>query len=202
MSDPRRLSLLAILLLFACRPEEEPVDPLSIRGDPIPPAPGPAVAEAAPPEAPRDPLPSGASAPPGHQEVTFDFLASFEYRLPSDMTRPVPGELEGKSELIPEDIHALNGREISLRGFMLPLKVEETLVTEFLIMRDQSMCCYGTVPLINEWVNVRMKDEGVEAVMDIPVTVHGTLKVGEFREGGYLVGIYDMDATRITTSGP
>ena len=46
-------------------------------------------------------------------------------------------------------------------------------------MRDQSMCCYGTVPKINEWVSVRMAEEGVKPVMDEPVTIHGTLKVGE-----------------------
>ena len=96
-------------------------------------------------------------------------------------------------EQIPEAIHALNQKAISLKGFMLPLKVEQGLVTEMLIMRDQSMCCYGTVPKINEWVSVRMEEEGVKPVMDEPVTIYGTLKVGEVLENGYLVGIYEMD---------
>ena len=38
-------------------------------------------------------------------------------------------------EQIPEAIHALNQKAISLKGFMLPLKVEQGLVTEMLIMR-------------------------------------------------------------------
>ena len=82
---------------------------------------------------------------------------------------------------------------------MLPLKVEGGLVTELLIMRDQSMCCYGTVPKINEWVSVKMQDKGVKPVMDQPVTLYGKLKVGEMRENGYLVGIYEMEGESMTT---
>ena len=38
---------------------------------------------------------------------------------------------------------------MTIKGFMLPLKVEKGVVTELLIMRDQSMCCYGVTPKIN-----------------------------------------------------
>ena len=70
-------------------------------------------------------------------------------------------------------------------------------MTELLIMRDQSMCCYGTVPRINEWVSVRMTSKGVKPVMDQAVTLQGTLKVGAIRENGYLVGIYQMDGEKM-----
>ena len=126
--------------------------------------------------------------------ISFDKLASFEYTMPEDLTEPVADE-EGQvyKEQIPASIKALHDKPISLKGFMLPLKVEKGSVTEMLIMRDQSMCCYGTVPKINEWVSVRMEEEGVKPVMDEPVTIYGTLKVGEVLENGYLVGIYEMD---------
>jgi hypothetical protein len=35
--------------------------------------------------------------------------------------------------------------------------------------------------------------------MDEPVTIHGTLKVGEVLENGYLVGIYEMDGQQMTS---
>ena len=132
--------------------------------------------------------------------VSFEKLASFNYEMPEDLSAAVADE-EGVvyKEQIPEAIHALNQKAISLKGFMLPLKVEQGLVTEMLIMRDQSMCCYGTVPKINEWVSVRMAEEGVKPVMDEPVTIHGTLKVGEVLENGYLVGIYEMDGQQMTS---
>jgi len=129
----------------------------------------------------------------GYLSVSFDKLASFEYQMPEDLTAPVADE-DGTvyKEQIPADIKVLNTKNISLKGFMLPLKVEKGLVTEMLIMRDQSMCCYGTVPKINEWVSVRMEENGVKPIMDEAVTIYGTLKVGEVLENGYLVGIYEM----------
>ena len=133
----------------------------------------------------------------GSLDISFDRLASFEYEMPEDLTEEVAGETDGASDQIPEDIRELNDQPIALKGFMLPLKVEEGLVTEMLIMRDQSMCCYGTVPKINEWVSVRMEGKGVKPVMDQAVTLFGKLKVGEIRENGYLVGIYEMDGDRM-----
>lgn len=133
----------------------------------------------------------------GLLDISFDQLASFDYEMPEDSTEAVPGEAEGASDQIPEDIRNLNGKAVALEGFMLPLKVEKGLVTEMLIMRDQSMCCYGTVPKINEWVSVKMVNKGVQSVMDQTVTMFGRLKVGEIRENGYLVGIYEMDGDRM-----
>lgn len=133
----------------------------------------------------------------GSLDVSFDRLASFEYEMPEDLTEEVAGETEGTSDQIPATIRDLNEKSIALKGFMLPLKVEEGLVTEMLIMRDQSMCCYGTVPKINEWVSVKMEGKGVKPVMDQAVTLFGKLKVGEIRENGYLVGIYEMDGDRM-----
>jgi hypothetical protein len=84
---------------------------------------------------------------------------------------------------------------------MLPLKVEGGLVTELLLMRDQSMCCFGTVPKINEWVAVKMTGGGVKPVMDQAVTLSGKIKIGAMRENGYLVGIYQMDGDRMDAPG-
>jgi hypothetical protein len=98
---------------------------------------------------------------------------------------------------IPAPIKAFNEKPVALTGFMLPLKVEGGLVTELLIMRDQSMCCYGVQPKINEWVSVKMTRTGVKPVMDQPVTLFGKLRVGEMRENGYLVGIYSLDGEKM-----
>jgi mono/diheme cytochrome c family protein len=98
------------------------------------------------------------------------------------------------------EIKAFSGKKVAVKGFMLPLKVEGGLVTELLLMRDQSMCCFGTVPKINEWIAVKMTTSGIKPVMDQAVTLYGTLKVGAMRENGYLVGIYQMDG--MTIDGP
>tara|TARA_B100001939_G_scaffold330574_1_gene327841 strand:+ start:637 stop:1335 length:699 start_codon:yes stop_codon:yes gene_type:complete len=128
----------------------------------------------------------------------FDRLASFAYEVPDDpVTEPKAKAIMDANE-IPDTIKKFDEQKVALKGYMLPLKVEDGKITELLILRDQSMCCYGAVPKINEWVSVRMaKNKGVKPVMDVPVTIFGTLKVGEVLENGYLVGIYEMDGERL-----
>ncbi|MCC7376600.1 MAG: hypothetical protein IT581_18215 [Verrucomicrobiales bacterium] len=132
--------------------------------------------------------------------VGFDKLASFKYDLPDGQVDTNTVAQTGAANQIPPPIKALNNQFISLKGFMLPLKVEKGLVTEMLMMRDQSMCCYGAVPRINEWVSVKMVGAGVKPIMDQAVTLFGKLKVGEMYENGYLVGIYSLDGERM--AGP
>src|SRR3954471_8849836 len=124
----------------------------------------------------------------GYTKVGFDKLASFHYVMP-DETSPTN---QPPKDQFPSTIKSLDAKPIALRGFMLPLKIEQGLVTEMLIMKDQSMCCFGTTPKITEWVSVKMNEKGVKPIMDQPVTLFGKLHVGEMRENGYLVGIYEM----------
>ena len=124
----------------------------------------------------------------GYTKVGFAQLASFHFVMPDEAS---PTNQPPKDQF-PPTIKSLDAKPIALRGFMLPLKIEQGLVTEMLIMKDQSMCCYGTTPKITEWVSVKMNEKGVKPIMDQPVTLFGKLHVGEMRENGYLVGIYEM----------
>lgn len=129
--------------------------------------------------------------------VGFDKLAGYTFEMSDDLLAPATNDTAAataKTEAqIPATIKALNKKRVAVQGFMLPLKVEGGVVTEMLIMKDQSMCCYGVVPKINEWISIKMVKDGVKPIMDQPVTLYGTLRVGEMRENGYLVGIYGMD---------
>ena len=176
-------------------------------------------ASAATPEAEIPVIKSGDQE---YHQVGFDHLSSFEYEMPDEFGEvdaaveegPAEGEANGdeaqevtvaagpegaseEKDQIPANVRKFDNKRVALEGFMLPLKVEDSLVTEMLIMRDQSMCCFGSVPKINEWVSIRMTGKGVKPVMDEPVTIYGKLKVGEVRENGYLVGIYEMDGERM-----
>ncbi len=135
--------------------------------------------------------------------VGFDRLATFNYDIPDDApagTNAPSKPVAPPKDQIPASVKAFDKQRVALKGFMLPLKVEGGLITELLVMRDQSMCCYGTVPKINEWVSVKMTGKGVKPIMDQAVTLYGKLHVGEIRENGYLVGIYQMDGERL--AGP
>jgi hypothetical protein len=135
-----------------------------------------------------------------YQVVGFDKLAAYNFEVSDDLLAPSTNSAalaQRVDSQIPATVKAFNEKPVALTGFMLPLKVEGGLVTELLIMRDQSMCCYGVQPKINEWVSVKMSRAGVKPIMDQPVTLFGKLRVGEMRENGYLVGIYAMDGHKM-----
>lgn len=142
---------------------------------------------------------------PGYATAGFDILSGYNIEISDELLGPVTNnlaEVTAKTEaLIPEKVRALNQKKVALKGFMLPLKVEGGLVTEMLVMKDQSMCCYGTVPKIHEWVSVKMSEKGVKPLMDQAVTLMGKLHVGEMRENGYLTGIYRMDGDKMAAEG-
>jgi hypothetical protein len=180
-------------LLFAQAQNPPPRGEPIRRGEPIKPAAAPAVAPALAPA-------EGAAPKLGEYTVVgFDRLAGFNYVVPEYTgTNPPPAP---DTNQIPATVKAFDGQRVALKGFMLPLKVEGGKVTELLLMRDQSMCCFGAVPKINEFVTVKMTGEGAKAVMDQAVTLFGKLKVGEFSENGYLLGVYQLDGERAEGPG-
>ena len=147
---------------------------------------------------PAQPIAAGV---PGFAPVTFNQLASFAFEV-SDAIMTSTNQAGRAEDQIPSQVKAYKGKAIALTGFMLPLRVEGGRVTELLLMRDQSMCCYGKVPKMNEWVAVTMKDKGVKPILDEPVTLLGTLEIGEKRENGYLSSIYRMVGERLDDTVP
>ena len=136
-----------------------------------------------------------------YQVLTFDKLAAFKYEVPDDPITDPKAKATLEKNQIPKSIRKFDKEKVAVTGYMLPLKVEDGKITEFLVLRDQSACCFGAVPKINEWISVRMpKGKGVKPVMDVRITFFGVLKVGEVLESGYLVGIYEMNGHKL--SGP
>ena len=123
--------------------------------------------------------------------VSFSRLASFPFTASSgnvDSTDSAHDE-----EQLPRAIKLLNEKSVAVTGFMLPVHTADQLTTDFLVLRNQSACCYGIMPKINEWVVVRTTGKGVKVTMDVPITVLGTFHVGEVRENGTLTAIYELD---------
>ncbi len=123
--------------------------------------------------------------------VGFDKLASYEFTPPEDPAQAAAAETQ-----IPERVRAFNDKKVAVTGFMLPVKMAAGLVTEFLLVKDPMMCCYGVMPKVNEWVVVKMVGKGVPPLMDVPITFEGTLQVGQLYEGGYLTGLYLLKGDR------
>jgi hypothetical protein len=123
--------------------------------------------------------------------VGFDQLASYEFTAPESEAKAAEAEKQ-----IPDRIRELDAKQVTVTGFMLPVKMDAGLVTEFLLVKDPAMCCYGVMPKVTEWVVVKMVGKGVPPLMDVPVTFAGELKVGQLYEGGYLTGLYLLKGER------
>lgn len=133
----------------------------------------------------------------GFLTLGFDYLSSFPFALDADLAasqrNPALAGEKVRAQ-IPEHIRRLDRRMVRVRGFLVPVRMDEELAVEFLLMRDQTLCCYGKVPRVNEWVHVQVKGRGVKPIMDIPITVEGELRVGDRWENGYFAGIYFLQA--------
>jgi hypothetical protein len=133
----------------------------------------------------------------GYLRLGFDRLGGYKFAAPAfdaaadPKTLPPTGE-----EQIPPEVKSWNGHKAIVTGFMLPVKLEKGLVTEFLLVKDAMMCCYGTVPNMNDWVVVKMT-QGVRPLMDVPISFYGELKVGALFENGYMTGIYQLQGEKM-----
>ena len=140
----------------------------------------------------------------GYSRLGFDRLAAFPFTPPDfdPVANPnaKPPSVDGQ---IPESIRKFDGQKAIITGFMLPVRMEEAFVVEFMLVRTPALCCYGVVPNVNEWVVVKMKPgANIRATMDTPVSIYGTLHVhGQF-DGGYLSGIYVLDGERMEMPKP
>ena len=131
----------------------------------------------------------------GYLRLGFDRLASYRFVTPT--FDPSTGQpQESGEEQIPATVKAWSGRKAIVTGFMLPVKMDGALVTEFLLVKDAMMCCYGIIPNMNEWIVVRMP-KGVRPLMDVPIDFHGVLKGGAMFENGYLVGISLLEGEKM-----
>ena len=156
-------------------------------------------AEPAPAPAPKAESPAATVVDEkGYLKLGFDQLASYSFVPPAfdpaanPSAKPPTGE-----EQIPENVKLWNGKKAVLIGFMVPVKMEKGLVTEFLLMRNTMACCFGAVPNMNEWVIVKMKKGGVQPMMDVPVAFYGDLRVGAMFENGYMTGLYELACDRM-----
>ncbi len=153
-----------------------------------------------------------AAKPPGDGDylpVTFDTLSGYYYEIPDAVDPKKPeaaadansdGAKRPKDQ-IPAPVRALNGKKASIQGFMIPIKLDKGAAKTFLIVKDRSVCCFGRTPRMNEWVSVKMVgDKTTKFIGDQPVTIFGTLQVGEQMENGEVMSIYRLDADDV--AGP
>lgn len=137
----------------------------------------------------------------GHLDVGFEILGGYAFKLTkAGATAIGAGDataLAAVNAQIPELIRQLDGKKVAVSGYMLPMKMEGALTTEFLLVANSMLCCYGVIPPMNQWATVKMTRRGVTAQQDVPIQVFGTLRVQTRIENGALSAIYHLDAERV-----
>ncbi len=115
--------------------------------------------------APMQPPP----APPprkGARSIDFDLLSYFDY--------------DPEADLIPDDVLALDGKIVELRGVMYYAVDDPDNVNEFFLMPNHTVCCFG-VPRTNEAVHVVLKRGATTQYVLNYYLVRGRLAVGAVR---------------------
>ena len=133
--------------------------------------------------------------------LSWDPLTSYPYerwwlKTDAKLDQPPPDQ-------IPRTVRALAGKAVILTGFMNPLDPDEKgMVSRFMLMRNQTLCCYGGPITLLDWAEVRMADgRRVKPTMHTPVFVLGKIDVGEDMSNGYPSSLYRMTADRVLPPG-
>ena len=133
-----------------------------------------------------------------YKEISFNDLSDYDYYT------PIGDEKVDKEQLaknkIPDEVKVLNGKKVSLSGYMLPIETDdEGKVTQFNLNGNFDMCFYGAPVMLNQWIAVRMKQGKKVPYTHLPITVYGTLEVGEELKDGAVMSIYRMTPDSVAT---
>jgi hypothetical protein len=141
-------------------------------------------------------LPAAEPAPTTYRELGFDVLASFAFDPHVVNTAADPARKGAAEEQVPKAIRQWDKRRVGITGFMMPVRVEKGLVTEFLLMRYTFTAMNVTAPAITEWVRVRAKP-GVPPAPQLAITCLGVFKVEPVFESGYLTAVYQLELEKL-----
>ncbi|MDR1281433.1 MAG: DUF3299 domain-containing protein [Opitutaceae bacterium] len=140
----------------------------------------------------------GLRSGPGSGNDILDLsFSKLEFEVPPEAARPKDGQPR-HDNYAPDRIRAYNGRTVRLRGYMLPVRMEEGKVRECLLMAGQMTCCYGATPNFWEFVSVKLAGPPVPGLMDVPLVFEGTLTTGDVYDNGYWTQYYTMEATSVS----
>jgi hypothetical protein len=101
-----------------------------------------------------------------------------------------------KGSPIPDDVKALNGCTIRLHGFMIPMDQAEN-ITQFALVPSLFSCCYGQPPQIQHTLVVHCPKGKAVSYYPDEIIVEGKLKVDEKKDDGYIISVFEIDASSV-----
>jgi uncharacterized protein len=148
---------------------------------------------------------SGMRPAPAHVAVTAAEADAIVARIHAELAANEPVTLDWRTMAglnyrtgeAPATLKALNGKQVRIPGFMVPLEDWEEQVTEFILVPYFGACIHVPPPPPNQMAHVLMqRNRKVTVNLWDPVWVIGTLKI-ENVESPYGVVGYQVTAERI-----
>ena len=133
---------------------------------------------------PAAPPPVAANQP--RLDITFDTIKLAMQK--DDPFRPA---------LITAKIHALEGRRVRIRGYILP-SFQQAGLTQFVLVRDNMQCCFGPGAALYDAIVVEMRPGRSTDFTIRPVAVEGSFAVHELLDpDGKTLAIYHLDGEAV-----
>jgi hypothetical protein len=116
-------------------------------------------------------------------ELAIKDLGNFEYDAES-------------GSAIPDDVKALNGCTIKLRGYMIPMDQAEN-ISKFALVPSLFNCCYGQPPQIQHTIVVTCPKGKAVSYYPDEIIVQGKLTVEVQKDDGFIVGIFALETSSV-----
>ena len=99
-------------------------------------------------------------------------------------------------DLLTDEIKALDGKRISLRGFMLPSYTADG-IEEFVLVRDNQICCFGPGAKIYHNSMIEMVPGRSASYTTRVVIINGVFHIDEFALDGVVYSCFRIVATSV-----
>lgn len=117
------------------------------------------------------------------QEMAIKDLGNFEYDA-------------DKGGNIPDDVKALNGSQIRLRGYMIPIDQAER-ISKFALVPSLFACCFGQPPQMQHTIIVDCPAGKAVSYFPDEISVEGTLTVNEVKEDDIITSIFQVKTSSV-----
>lgn len=119
------------------------------------------------------------------KSITFD-----------DIKFPMEKGDEFNEKMLTDAIRALDGKTITIRGYMQP-SVKQKGIKKFIFVRDDKECCYGPGAMLFDCMVVSLT-KGTSTEYTIrPLTVTGKFAIDIYDIDGTVLAIYKMTDAKI-----
>ncbi len=128
--------------------------------------------------------------------VLFQNRTTLNYNDAVEVDWKLLGELDYISGKASAELQNLDGKDVKIPGFMVPLEDNVKAVTEFLLVPSPQACIHVPAPPPNQMVLIEMDPNANAQVAFGPIWIYGKLRLHSKRHQ-YGESSFTMDGTHI-----